>query len=975
MRPKIRDRAHDDPSLAIQHCFKHPRISNHRLKSITSMMHKKLKERFGMIFLEFIHIGIDKMKIIKLRKTCQEFQKEQSAGEVLLHHAVNGVLHQIPNDIKNIEWVKYIKQYISNNFQLTKNKIVATERKMNEEETFRMFFNIMHQHDQIMNPEEEKSENDDAFNLRQLLSFIDDTFTMSKLMDTMFNLRSDQKNMKNSTKITNQHPCKFGYNCKILLNDVKARKYQVLSRTITSTDKSNTKYKDEEYSKLELLNLIHVVVFHEEESNRRRLRDTDILEKTNLFQDELGCFDNLLSFKTFCKHEEYDSDAIYDDLFPDNDTQSNIYNLFNNDKYMTDMYYSIKKAMFNYTINPLDKQAVKRNLIELDFGDHVVNWNVDAKFLNMKQEWFQNEFFQVNDDLYNSLYLKSKIIADTVKNRKSYNLSNGDVLCIKMYTDTNALQANFRHAFRMSATKSRRSQFIHWATNLHIVFIKVEIANDCKGANEFICNVTLYHGLNRLFDTKGLAHQFHGLLSTTWEESVATSFAGDAGMILTIDKGINNKNVNAIEVDWISCHATEQEVLLLNPKVLIQESTIFLDDPELQSAYLKSVLLTTLSEDTDAFKNLSAFFKSRWVESCLAKTMQDAAFIERIKLFQPQQYLNGMSVFQFIFFECNHYQIADYVNEYQYRSKKEIFEMIFGRLETDFFSIHDDWIEGIDRSQQVCSKYQPRMCKMNIMYEYGDTDKTSKPFGTKQGKQMLINMNLILQHIDQRKLRKLKNGVIIHINMEIKYQYMTNNGNKSNMRIWRHKLLDFKFQLGNTFKWKITHDTTLSCQSMYVSSLWMTNQSTITAVDINEIHSNNEQFNLFCENNVIIDEKSAINVEKHIMISCNHLTIKGEIDYGRSVLIVTNRTNISAQTFEFYTNVKFGFIVKSNKSMDRILYTDRFIAMMPTVHDKFVESDCKAELFPLVVDSKSNDENVVLVIKTANEARTITIEK
>merc|ERR1711933_384090 len=41
IRPKIRDRAWDDPSLAIQACFKHPRISNQRLQKMANKLSGK----------------------------------------------------------------------------------------------------------------------------------------------------------------------------------------------------------------------------------------------------------------------------------------------------------------------------------------------------------------------------------------------------------------------------------------------------------------------------------------------------------------------------------------------------------------------------------------------------------------------------------------------------------------------------------------------------------------------------------------------------------------------------------------------------------------------------------------------------------------------------------------------------------------------------------------------------------------------
>eukprot|EP01084_Bolivina_argentea_P142883 250981_1 len=133
-----------------------------------------------------------------------------------------------------------------------------------------------------------------------------------------------------------------------------------------------------------------------------------------------------------------------------------------------------------------------------------------------------------------------------------------------------------------------------------------------------------------------------------------------------------------------------------------------------------------------------------------------------------------MSLFDFIFFECGHYQIANYVNKY-YKTKSQVFEMIIG---TDFFIKDHDWMQSVDRSNKLCSKYQPRMCKMRIVYEYDDDDKITREFGTKQGKPMLINPNLMLQYIDQRKLcnGNTQKSLVVKINTDIKYQYRFHNG-------------------------------------------------------------------------------------------------------------------------------------------------------------------------------------------------------
>eukprot|EP01083_Nonionella_stella_P036672 100060_1 len=108
-----------------------------------------------------------------------------------------------------------------------------------------------------------------------------------------------------------------------------------------------------------------------------------------------------------------------------------------------------------------------------------------------------------------------------------------------MYTDTNDLQSEFRKAFRTSSKDEIRQQFVHWAMDLNLLFIKIEVLNIAYDYNEDIAGHILYHGLDRLFNTDGLVKQFHGALSTTPELSVARNFAGHSGMVL---QTINFKN-------------------------------------------------------------------------------------------------------------------------------------------------------------------------------------------------------------------------------------------------------------------------------------------------------------------------------------------------------------------------------------------------------------------------------------------------
>eukprot|EP01084_Bolivina_argentea_P189350 325635_1 len=232
-----------------------------------------------------------------------------------------------------------------------------------------------------------------------------------------------------------------------------------------------------------------------------------------------------------------------------------------------------------------------------------------------------------------------------------------------------------------------------------------------------------------------------------------------------------------------------------------------------------------------------------------------------------------MSLFEFIFFQCAHYQIATYSVENKDKTAKEIFEMIIG---TNFFITENNWIQSFDRSKEYCTKYQPKMCEMNIVYEYNDNNKVVKKFETKQGKKMLVDTNLILQYIDQRKLNKLQKVLIIHINMEIKYHH-------DQLRTWGDKY-DFKVTIGNNFNWKVSKSTKLTNHVLYISSLAITNASEVSCVAVTskpyEKHIERHlkltddvkqhdvqiddigQFSIVCRENILIDEQCSINMNE-----------------------------------------------------------------------------------------------------------------
>eukprot|EP01084_Bolivina_argentea_P052307 96081_1 len=216
-----------------------------------------------------------------------------------------------------------------------------------------------------------------------------------------------------------------------------------------------------------------------------------------------------------------------------------------------------------------------------------------------------------------------------------------------------------------------------------------------------------------------------------------------------------------------------------------------------------------------------------------------------------------MTLFEFLFFKCRKYQIANYANKYYGKSEKEIFEMI---IDTVFFVTDDNgWIQSVDRSNKLCTKYAPTICELNIM---------STKFTTKNAKQMLKDTNLILQYIDHRTWS-------IDMNLNIKYE------DEDEDQKWQNKAFHFVFKVGNNFKWKIDCNVTFTRNKIFMSSLWITNNSKISRVskhdgddddehkyddndiDINNVISSNMgEFKIICEQTIIIDEKCSISMNE-----------------------------------------------------------------------------------------------------------------
>lgn len=320
---------------------------------------------------------------------------------------------------------------------------------------------------------------------------------------------------------------------------------------------------------------------------------------------------------------------------------------------------------------------------------------------------------------------------------------------------------------------------------------------------------------------------------------------------------------------------------------------------------------TPQESDRDVFEDLFRFFDEEESNKQLLETeLKSVSDNEEIDLFS-KHYLKHMSLFEFFFFKCGCYHIAQYVKDTYGFDDDKIFEMIVG---TDLFEKHEQWTVSIDRSTALLNTYPPSKCELNISYEYDDSYKISKTYLDGEALKLLIDTNLILQNIDQRGLQC--NGLIIWISVNVKYRNTDNLSRKT------------KVEIGAEFNWKIEHNSSFSVNSLYVSSLWITNDSIISGSndDDDDDDGNGAQFRIICEKNILIDQNCAISGTEfaggEIMIYCDRLEIRdgGQITVNKktSIGIITN-TNIDNTNINKILCVK-GVQDSGNKGVIRFGY-------------------------------------------------------
>eukprot|EP01084_Bolivina_argentea_P123314 218534_1 len=212
----------------------------------------------------------------------------------------------------------------------------------------------------------------------------------------------------------------------------------------------------------------------------------------------------------------------------------------------------------------------------IKFGVSVLQWlnySESPSFNSFREEIINNPESTINTQLFlvfaQECYIK-------MINSKDDQYMLEELMCLKMYSDTDSYQSSLRKAFWNSSTKKVKKSFYHWAMQLYKTF-----TFHAKPIPRWSTNSTkplsLFHGLNMVFVLDNALPIYHGPVSTTLKETVAHSFSQGKGLLLTIRPSYSNKFkfVIGISMSWISHHKHEEEVLLYNQYIPIQRTQTF----------------------------------------------------------------------------------------------------------------------------------------------------------------------------------------------------------------------------------------------------------------------------------------------------------------------------------------------------------------------------------------------------------------
>eukprot|EP01083_Nonionella_stella_P235275 827465_1 len=323
----------------------------------------------------------------------------------------------------------------------------------------------------------------------------------------------------------------------------------------------------------------------------------------------------LTQFATFLADEEYDTDAITDDLKFKHEEHSNLKRtlcdwfeaaaLFVHQvKFEEDTKRNVYDAGFRFFYWPFyqDKEDQRRLVSKLgraytyegNNGYKLKDWFIAKKYANLKEELTQNTTKPFDMDTYDGIIdtasLKLTAYQNNPKARRltcrtdrfheTYGIEAGTeislnhIVAVLCYTNYSKHCYEFSRSFRRispnesdESLKQRHGEFYHWARALREC---VECFGVCMADSSISF---FYHGISRSMLLDSTSIKLCGPVSTTSQYSVAVGRFAENGIVLQI---FNDKQgrMRFWPCSYWSCYSDEYEYLFIGGLQYFYVSTI-----------------------------------------------------------------------------------------------------------------------------------------------------------------------------------------------------------------------------------------------------------------------------------------------------------------------------------------------------------------------------------------------------------------
>eukprot|EP01084_Bolivina_argentea_P168998 292986_1 len=348
--------------------------------------------------------------------------------------------------------------------------------------------------------------------------------------------------------------------------------------------------------------------------------------KENTFIDNLlvyvshnkGQINIIKNLYNFMHTEEYDTDAMIDDVeFNSNDktNTSNILNLLKNErshiilieKYITNFklksrFFSAGMIFFYWDhykhINSKTQTMsdIFYNVLDYD-GYNIKQLYVQRKYESLKEE----TLYHIDIEQYEKVTVKSNKFINTDKAKQMisttsnelpvhYDIKHGTALsvmnltCIILYCDYSNLSTKFSSTFRaihplepIESIKKRNSEFWWLSKTIHetVQYFGVDGSKQLGGVT---LNGPFYCGINTVLNIPSFCIRLCAPTSTSKTLQIACNFAKRTGMIIKLNNNgsSDSHRLRAFYCSWISQYSEEDEYLYVGGYIRIRIQSILI---------------------------------------------------------------------------------------------------------------------------------------------------------------------------------------------------------------------------------------------------------------------------------------------------------------------------------------------------------------------------------------------------------------